>query len=205
MNFINSVLLSGWFQIFVLGVIFFAYSSRILAQREIRGYTLGWMIGLFFIFIYASLNPPQRLQFGAYDRTLNVAQIFGVSAFAMFISVGLSIFAYALRDNARWRSIHTAIITSIFVIAIFLQVISEPSIRLMVSLFVLAFGITSLTANILMSRRYGMNGSEEVPYSDYDEDAEAQPVSRLDSIRSRIRDRVNRNNVPTNLPHTPPN
>jgi hypothetical protein len=167
------------------------------------------MLGLFFIFTYSSLTGISTLYIDAYDRHLNILQIFGVTSFAIFASMGMSIMSYLLRDSTRWISIQTAIITAILLITIFLQVIAAPEIRLMLSLFVIAFGMATLFARIIIRRRYDVEGlyvAENVPYSGYGEDempAHQQPNSRLDTIRQRIIQRINQNDVPTNFPHSP--
>jgi hypothetical protein len=183
MSVINGLLLSGWFQLMLLSSIFVAYSSRILRRQVYRGYALGWMVGLFFIFVYAAIKPTPALQFGAYDSELNVLQIFVAGAGGLFVSLTLSTIAYLFRTNRIQLALITATVTGIFVIAIFLQVVAEPDVRVMISLFVLAFGMTALTTNIIMSRRLDSRPMEVAQ----------EPESRLDIIRERIVERNNFN------------
>lgn len=208
MTIINSILLTGWFQVIVFSLIFFAYSSRVLGAQLSKGYLLGWLVGLFFIFTYASLNPPQSFQFGAYDGELNFIQVLLSSGLGVFIGILMIGTAYLFRDNRIQKSLNAATITAMLVIAIFLQIIAEPDLRLMISLFMLTFGATLLSANIMLSRRY----TTDTPYSvqasvDNPPQAnmEQQPLSRLDSVRQRIKNRISMNNVPTNHPNTPQN
>lgn len=209
MSYINFILLSAWFQIILLIILFFIYSRQALRRNLIKGYALGWMLGLFFIFTYSSLTGISTLYMGAYDRHLNIFQIFGVTSFAIFVSIGMSIMSYLLRGSTRWISIQTAISTAILLIAIFLQVVAAPEIRLMLSLFIIAFGIATLFVSIIRGRRYDVEGSyvgENAPYSGYGEGetpAPQQPNSRLEAIRQRIVRRVNQNDVPSNFPHSP--
>ena len=200
MTIINTILLSGWFQLILLATIFFIYSSRVIKQRSLRGYALGWMLGLFFIMTYVSIARPTALQLGAYDSTLNVAQIIIAGLSGIFISTGITISAHIFRNNRIQQALHTAAITAILVVSTFLQLIAGSEIRLMVSLFILAFGMASLTASIVMSRRDGVVEANIAPdYTGYDVPVEQRQRSRLDIIRSRFKNRVNRNNAPSNV------
>lgn len=207
MSIINDILLTGWFQLIVFAIVFFAYSSRVLRRQLGRGYMLGWLIGIFFIFVYASLNPPQSFRFGAYDGELNFMQVFIATVAGLFVGALMIGAAYLFRNSLKQKSLSAATVTSMLVIAIFFQIIAEPDLRLMISLFMLAFGIMLLTANILLSRRYS-----DTPYnaqSDYDYVQEPvnnqMPRTRLDMIRQKVVDRIRMNNVPTNYPNTPNN
>lgn len=208
MTMINSILLTGWFQLIVFSLIFFAYSSRVLRAQLSKGYLLGWLVGLFFIFAYAALNPPQSFRFGSYDGELNFIQVLMSSGFGVFVGILMISAAYLFRDNRIQKSLNAATITAMLVIAIFLQIIAEPDLRLMISLFMLTFGAALLAANIMLSRRYDDNNQYDAQASvDYEPQAnvEQQPVSRLDSVRQRIKNRISMNNVPTNHPNTPQN
>ncbi|MGB7338392.1 MAG: hypothetical protein WBC91_05830 [Phototrophicaceae bacterium] len=198
MTIINGILLSGWFQITILSILFLVYSNYVLSRKYGRGYLLGLMIGVFFVFTYASLNPLQALQFGGFDYQLNMLQVLGASIFGFFISVAMSMMHYTFRDNLKWRLIQVALITSMLIIALFLQVISNPEIRLMVSLFILAFGMATLFAVIMTRRRRPSAIPVNAAYIAYDEQATQAPRTRLDAVRNRIVQRINRNDVPTN-------
>jgi len=204
MNFFNGILLSGWFQIILLSFGFFIYSRAILQRKLIRGYALGWMLGLFFIFAYTALNPPQRLYLGGFDRELTLPQVIFASVLGVFVSLGMALISSVLRENYRWHALRAASITAILVTAIFIQIIAEPGIRLMASIFVLALASTALMAFIL---RRGDRSSVELDsaaYTGYDDQENGEePTSRVSRLRQRIANRVNRNDVPTNRSISP--
>lgn len=206
MTIINNILLSGWFQLIAFSLIFFIYSKHVLAQRLVRGYMLGCLIGLFFIFTYTSLNTLQSFRLGVFDSELNALQVFMPSIAGIFIGFVMIVMAYLFRNNRIQKSLSTATITAMLFIAICLQAIVQPDSRLMVSLFMLAFGITLLFAKIVMSRRYKRDNPYDAQTDvDYLNQplAQQQPASRLDSIRQRIKQRITMNNVPTNYPNKP--
>ncbi len=207
MSIINDILLTGWFQLIIFAIIFFAYSSRVLRRQLTRGYMLGWFIGIFFIFVYASLNPPQSFRFGAYDGELNFLQVLMSTTFGLFVGVVMIGAAYLFRNNRIQKSLSAATVTAMLVIAIFFQIIADPDMRLMISIFMLSFGIVLLTANILLSRRYRDNLYDAQSSVDYVQEPvnNQAPKSRLDSVRQKVVDRIRMNNVPTNYPNTPNN
>jgi hypothetical protein len=160
MTVIKSIILSAWFQLILLGFIFFLYSRRV----RTRGYALGWMLGLFFIFSYVALDPPQTLQLGAYDDELNVSQILVTGFSGIFVSIAMTTTSHIFHNSRIQRAVTAAAITGGLIAAMFLQLVAEPEIRLMVSLFVLSFGMTALTTNIITSRTRRSN----IPYEKID-------------------------------------
>jgi len=202
---INTLFLSGWFQLILLLAIFVIYSRRVLHRDLKYGYALGWMIGLFFIFTYVALNPVQAFYLSAYDYALNIIQVFFASALGMMMGIIMVIVAFLFRNNIIQQSLSTAAIAAVFIIAIFMQLIATPDTRLMVSLFILAFGMVSLGSHIIMRQRQylAVDAVDGTPVLVEEGDIIPQvPSSRLDSIRQRVMHRVNRNDVPTNRPNT---
>ncbi|MEM9955444.1 MAG: hypothetical protein AAF846_27830 [Chloroflexota bacterium] len=198
MTIFNDIFLSGWFQIVLLSLGFYIFSRRVIARRFLRGYALGWMLGLFFIVVYASLNPPQPFVLGGYDGELNMLQVSVVSLMGLFLAIGIAIFTALFPNSYRWQALRTAFTTAILVIALFGQVVTTPDIRIMISLFVLAFAISALVALILRRDTITtVNNEPEQIESLNAQQTNDKPTSRVGYVRQRIVQRINRNNVPT--------
>lgn len=205
MTFLNTILLSGWFQIAILGFGLFMFSKSVLSRRLFRGYALGWMVSLFFIFVFASLNPPRAIMLGGYDGELALGQVLIVSVMGFLVAIGIGVFDRVFSQSYRWKALEVALITAMLVIALFVQVATTPDVRIMVSLFVLAFAMASLTGIILSRSKRPRNNDAQMMQGtqQQDEQASQQPPSRVNYIRQRILKRVNRNDVPANHPISP--
>lgn len=147
------IVLSGWFQLVALSVAFWFYSRRVWRAEMQRGYVLGWLLALFCIFVYGSLNPPQGFNLRNVDVTLSVFQVAFVSFIGLLFGSSIGLAALLLPDSYRRRALTVALLSAVFVVALFFQVIASSDVRLMVSLFLLALGIAQLTGIVLTRRR----------------------------------------------------
>ncbi len=148
-------------------LIFLAFATMLLlitraafSNREVPGYILGWMIGIFFIIIYQSITggeteaevveeTPQQLSFLAVVVPSMLGLLAGFGSIA-FLGV-------VLRGRVR-RSAAVTIITALLIIVLFLVItLSESTVRLF-GIFALAYGIGILSTIVFSGRSAELTG-----------------------------------------------
>lgn len=150
MDLFQRVFLSQWIVLAVL-VVAFLFVSRwsLFKLHEYAGYALGWMIGLFFILVYASLGGGRGDLALSADATLNIFQVLLATLlgaiFGGFVVVGLR---FGMR-YARGVALQVAFYNGLMLILLFLVIIEGPVTQRMVGIFALAFGITTVFAAVL--------------------------------------------------------
>lgn len=129
-------------------------------KREIPGYLLGWMIGVFFIIIYQSATgtTPQpepeiveEVQQNA--GRLTASAIFLPSVLGLMGGLGASaVYAFIVRTHAR-RSIGVALMTATLVFTLFMIATASDSGARVFGVFALAFGIGVLGTLVVTGGR----------------------------------------------------
>lgn len=186
----GAIFLSGWFQIGALVLAFAIFSSRVLRTPTKRGYALGGLIGIFVMFVYVSLGPTGQMDLRGYAQPLSIGQVMVAVALGGVSSLAIGGLVYALRNNHIRNALTVAIVTAMFLIAIFIQIIGSPAARLMISLGVVTFGIFLLLVRVLTKPHRSQQTSESLP------DRAPQPMTG-ERLRENIRQRVNSNDVPS--------
>lgn len=191
---VMEVLLSKWI-VFIMLLVAFAFVSRWALQNlhEYAGYALGWLVGLFFILVYVSLGGGSLDSSVDVNATLSffnvfLSTLFGV-AFGGVVMIGLR---FGMR-YARGVALQVAFYTALCVILMFLVFAGGTLASRSIGIFALAFGIATLFAVVIFPS--GTNQSAVSAQGAAPEDGNGynngqnQPMSRLDEIRQRMRDR----------------
>lgn len=142
--------------IFVVLVSAFAYLTHwaLMRQHERTGYVLGWLIGLFFIVVYASTGGQPRVEAQAVGViTLSFLEVAIPAVLGIGLSIGLMWFVSKDPANPRWQSLKVAGMTAVGVILLFVLFTEGAHTRRMMAIFALAFSIGSLTTNLVLSGR----------------------------------------------------
>ena len=206
-NIVQGILLSPILIFIVLGVLFLALSRWALSRREVLGYALGWLIGVFFMIIYSSLTggetvvdaTAQDVQIG--DDVLTFGQIIFASIFGLIVGAG-SMFLIRLQANSQARrALVVALLTGLNLIVLFFVIISSSGTQRLIGISAMAFAITILFIVVLDRARTtapvaeysAQYGSQQAPPPDSTLLGDAPPAStRLDGIRQRVMNRRSR-------------
>jgi len=194
---VMDVLLSKWIVFFMLLVAFLFVSRWALGVlREYAGYALGWMVGLFFVLVYVSLGGGSRDGGTDTDATLSffsvfLSTLFGV-AFGGVVMLGLR---FGMR-YARGVALQVAFYSALCVILLFLVFAEGTLASRSIGIFALAFGIATLFAVVIFPSGSRRSMGAQSAQGDGDPNGgngygndQNLPMSRLDEIRQRMRDR----------------
>jgi hypothetical protein len=125
--------------------------------REIPGYILGWLVGLFFMVALSVMLPAAE----PIDAEAQYSE--GLNFFGLIIGSGLGLglgfgvmllarFGTASTGSARvGRSLTVALLVAITLIASYIMLVSTLATRMSIAVFVLTFGIGA-TVNYIFSR-----------------------------------------------------
>lgn len=168
MELVQSIVLSDWFLILVLGVVFVGVTAWSLSKmNEYRGYALGWLVALFFIIVFSSLMGPQidqTQQVMESDRYLNLFQVIISTFLGIGTAVIIGVLSAITRLPGLTRALRVAAMTAILLILLFLMFVSDMETRRMISIYALSFGMTAVSLQIvLVSLRRRRQPSVEVP------------------------------------------
>lgn len=191
LQFIQSLLLSEVLIFIVLFAVFGLLTRwAIWRLHEYAGYALGWLLGLFFVFVYSSLmsSPPTfQAESAPGEITLNVWQVIVPSVLGLVIGLFSLILTRLGGGSSVQQALKIAGFTALGVVLLFLMFVEGPGTRRMIGIFALAFGIASLLGLVLARRSVA---TQVVPPT-YTSPRSTQeiPTSRLESIRQQMRDR----------------
>lgn len=190
---IQEIFLSPLFILVVLLVIFGMLTRwAVFNLQEYPGYGLGWLLGVFFIVVYSALvgnqAPPDPPLLDAPANPLNIFQI-AVSAFVGFGTGIATIIVSRLWTSSRVRqSLKVATFTTLAIIILFMMVVSNYDVQRMIGIFALAFSIAAVSIYVIFPQQANDQPAPPRMEGVSSQNLEA-PASRLDEIRSRMRDR----------------
>lgn len=189
LNMIQDLLLNQVIILIVLMIVLLIITRwAVLVNKQYAGYALGWLLGLFFLLVYASLFADRVRE--PVSEGPNLFQVFLATFFGL---VGGAAVQYALRfwmGSRRGLALQAAIYTAINLILLFLVIIESETTQRMVGIFGLALGIATLLGVVLFP-------VEDHPAPAYGAQAQGMPQgsqqpSRLDNIRRQMKDRNQR-------------
>lgn len=200
LSLVQDIFLSPLFTLGVLILIFIMLSRWALGLREYAGYTLGWLLGIFFIVVYSALvgdvNPPPDA--GA-DQPLSVVPVALASFLGFGAGIGTLLLTRAGYSSRVRQSLTIAALTTTAVIILFMMIVSSYTIQRLIGIFALAFSISAVTLLVVLPSSsqsavrsqdvtpdagiQSLDGEPDQPRSD------GPPSSRLDAIRERMRRR----------------
>jgi drug/metabolite transporter (DMT)-like permease len=181
--------------------IFIGFSRWAISKKEIPGWILGVLIGVFFIILYQSATgnaaDAEAIEEAArHESTLSFLQILIPSILGLFAGlVSLAVAAIATRTRTR-ESVTVAVITSLLIIVIFLLTVLEENTVRMFGIFAMAYGIGVLGVFVFASPNGG-NGDNSIDntrdrYRDPGDIPSAdsnRAQERFDSMRRKYTDR----------------
>lgn len=180
--------------IFAALVAVFVYlSRRAWLTREITGYGLGCLVGLFFVVIYTSLVPSATIDPTLTNRVaLSFFQLALPTGCGIFVGIGLLLFFAWARNFPRRYTILISTITALNLILLFLMLVADTNSRRMIGIFSLAFIISGVATAVLFGRG---DAQQSVGYAqslgiqaDGTMPPPPQPqISPLEQMRSRFR------------------
>lgn len=201
-SFIQSLLLSDFVIFAVLFLTFFLLTRWALFMlKEVMGYALGWMIGLFFVIVYSSIVPEREAVAAAQavtigDLTLSFGQVITPSVLGFLLGLGLAVIIPLARGQSAPQALKVASFTAFGLAMIFLMFVSDELGRRMIGLFTLAFAIGATLAMVLgrgrMFNAIGQVQASSIPQAHdlphQDMPPPASGTSRLDRIRASMRE-----------------
>lgn len=158
-------------QLTALIVSFFLYTTNVMRPSQKRGYLLGWLIALFVVFVYGSLFPPNQLGFDAEIVTLSIFQVMVACLLGFMASIVMVLASVAFPESRVRQALSASLIAAIFVTAIFFQIIASAEVRLMISLFVLAFGMGILASVIATQEKQRQSEAHTLRHENDDQTA----------------------------------
>ena len=180
---LQTIFASGWIQIVILLVLFYAFSQWAFKQGARSGYALGWLIGVFFIVVYGALFPRSAIQVAVEDPAqLTVAAVLMSSCVGMILAMVIIGVTVALQRAWFRQMFSTAGITAILVTMLFMMFMSPTQIKMGLTLASLAFAIVIATAYML--RRAYISYAAE-PIIDEGPIGTSDGYARIDRIREQ--------------------
>ena len=197
LEFIQTIFLSPIFILVVLIGVFLVISFWAIGRlQEYPGYALGWLIGVFFMIVYSSLvqQPPDQIQ--AQDVvlggvTLNVFQVICPSIFGFALGIVMMFLINQNDSSAARRSLKVATLTALWLIIMFILIISDLVTQRMIGLLALAFGIGVMFLLVVFRRSSGSSDGAMMGDTQSAQDLTVAE-QKLNSIRSRMQDRRER-------------
>lgn len=198
---VQDIFLSPLFTLGVLLIIFIMLSRWALGLREYAGYTLGWLLGIFFIVVYSALvgdvNPPPDS--GA-DQPLTVIPVALASFLGFGAGIGTLLLTRAGYSSRVRQSLTIAALTTTAVIILFMMIVSTYTVQRLIGIFALAFSISAVTLLVVLpasspqraARSQDVTPDAEIHSLEGEPDEprpDGPPSSRLEAIRERMRRR----------------
>jgi|GEM_PF-2089686 len=185
---LQSFFASGWIQIMILLVIFYAFSRWAMGQGAKTGYALGWLIGIFFIVVYGALFPRTPIQVtDAETSQLSFLAVMTSSFLGFMVGIIIIGITYILR-NAWYRQIFmTAGITAVLVTMLFMMLMSPTQAKMSLTLSSLAFSIV-MAITYIARRAYQTSSIEDI---------EEQPDDLGVTVGNERIERIREQAVPT--------
>lgn len=150
---IQALFLSDLVILVIPGFALMAITMWAYTQREVVGYMLGWLIGIFLIIVLSSLFPPATTASATVSTGLPLVAVLMATLLGLMLSIvpTLAIFMVPLL-RARALALLIAMSLSVVIGGGFFMVMITANMRLAVALFILAYAIGLLTL-FMVNRR----------------------------------------------------
>lgn len=149
-DFLLNVVLSNVVIFIVMGIVLVMLTNWALRLREIPGYILGWLVGIFIIILMTVLSPSSQVPVTDPGVSAPVELSFlGViipSFIGLVLGVGvLSLVRFGGNTPSRiGRALTIAVLVTITLVSAYLMLQSFLAGRLSIAIFLLTFGIGAL-------------------------------------------------------------
>jgi hypothetical protein len=156
-NIIQQILFSDFMIFAVTGVVVILISVWAYSLREGPGYVLGWLVGIFFILVLATLFPYVPPPPGSSSQNVAFTLTFGQIIFPSFLGFILGFGTLLVvkvggySDSRIQRALTVASLMSFTIVAAYIILRSSVSDRFGLAVFVLTFAIGALM-NFIFSR-----------------------------------------------------
>ena len=137
----------------LMGVALLIITGWALSLREMPGYLLGWLVGIFLIIVIGTLAQPQMpMEDPNFVVTLSFFGIVLPSAFGLALGFGVLLAARVGGGSSSRvaRALTVAVLVSFTLVTSYLLLLSAPAFRIMLAIFALTFAIGALFNYILM-------------------------------------------------------
>ncbi len=178
----QEVFLSNIMIFLVMGFIMLLVTGWAFSLREVAGYILGWLLGVFLIIVLSTLLPAGE-PMNEFDTLasqpvqLDFIALIIPSGFGLAMGFGLLTLIRGDGYNASRmrRALTIAIIVTIVLVAWYLLLLSGYQVRLLIAVFLLTFAIGGVTS-FIMSRGFTFSRRTYVPPVAPDE---LEPINTL--------------------------
>lgn len=153
---LQDIFLSDFVIITILGGILLLVTWWAFQLREMPGYILGWLIGIFLIILFATATPtstpPPSSELSPTATGVNLAALLLVSFFGLIAGFGglLLIRGGSAASSRAQRSLTVAVLVAVPLAASYPLLLTETAVRLLIAIFVLTFAIGAMLNFILL-------------------------------------------------------